>query len=101
LDLPTQRANSGNRKRHVPEVVIRIAEFDADVGLAIAGAANANNVALHALRGVIIHEKKLLADSYDLIHLKKSAVAINRLRMRLDAELFSGITFSVNGERNS
>lgn len=85
----------------MPEVVIRIGELDADVGLAIAPAANTDNVALHALRGVIIYKKKLLADDDHLIHREKSAVAIDRLRIGLDAELFSGITFSVNGEGNS
>jgi hypothetical protein len=58
-------------------------------------------VAFEALRGVVVHELKLLANHNRLFERKERAVAVHGLRMSLNAELFAFHVFSVNGERHS
>ena len=100
LGLAAQRPDAWNGKRHVPKVCFGIVEFDADVGLAIAGPADGNDVAFHRLGGVTVHEHKVLANRDRLLHGEQCPMTIDGLRFRLYGELAVICGFATYGKRH-
>ncbi len=57
-------------------------------------------MAFHRLCGVIVHQNQRLSHQHNFFQLKQGAVPVHRLRMRLRAELFAYVGFSMDGQRH-
>jgi hypothetical protein len=96
-----KRASTRNRERHVPEISIFGNELDSNVILAIARATNVDHAALNGARGMVVHEQELLTHGDEMLEIKKRAVAIHGLRVRVDDKLFALARFAMHGQRHS
>lgn len=96
-----QRFRSGDGEPHVPKVCFGGEEFHANILLAIAGAVNRNNAALHRLSRMVIDQNHRLLHQHDLFKLKQCPVAIDGLRGGVRGEALARVCFSVDRQGNS
>jgi hypothetical protein len=59
---------------------------------------NRNDATLGRLRGMVVDQNDRLADDHNLFQVKQSSVAVQRLGMRLDAELLTRVGSAMHGQ---
>jgi hypothetical protein len=91
-----QRSRTGNGEGHAPEVRIGSDEFDTDIGLAIALAADGHDVAFDRAVAAFIHKLEGLARNDNLVQQEQPAIAVDGLRRSLCGELLSIVGLSMN-----